>query len=656
MKRNLVLATLASVFFLSSFQLHAQKGLTQANKSYDQWAYIESTQLLEKVIEKGFVSQDVLEKLGNAYYFNARYAEAQKHYQRLFQDFSKNNISSAFYYRYAHTLQHVGQEELAKTYFDAFVEQTGAATQVAKARKNTAEQQAQIQKNSGRYSHVLGLPFNTPQADYGSFVHNTTLYFTSARDTGSFSKKTHTWTNASFTNLYAYELDNDQTNTTPKRIKGQVSSPFNESTAIITADGQTMYFTKNNTVNRKRKSDAHGNTLLKIYKAVLEDKKWRQVEELPFNSDQFNTAHPYLSKDEKTMYFVSDRPGGYGNADLWKVAVFDNGAFGTPENLGPEINTEARETFPFVTPNNELYFSTDGRVGLGGLDVFGVKIYPDGSFGEVQNVGEPINSTSDDFAYYIDTHTNKGFFSSNRAGGRGNDDIYSFVETRALALECVPQLIVRVLDAQTKETLEKTTLELADKSYQKVAHEINYIEPRLAYQVAGKLNCGESFRIKGSKKGYISAETEFTLPTESGEMVVTLLLEPEKIEVKKGDDLFKVLNLNPIYFDLDKANIRKDAALELAKVLAVLEEYPKMKIDIRSHTDSRASHKYNDQLSERRAKSTRKWLIDNGISPSRLTSKGYGERQLINKCADGVSCSEQEHQANRRSEFIIIEM
>ena len=655
MKKGLSLIALASFIFLGNTTAQAQAGLKKSNKEYDQWAYIESATIYEKVLKRGYSSQDLLEKLGNAYYFNGRYAEANAQYERLFTEYGNEEIATEYYYRYAQTLQHTGNDVDAKGYYDEFVSKAGSQTQIAQFRKNESELKEQIKQNSGRYNNLQNLEINTPYSDYGSYVHNNQLYFTSARDTGSLSKKVHTWTGESFTSVYNYPLNADE-NSKQKvtRVKGDVKSRLNESTAVITKDGQTMYFTRNNMINNTRKYDADKNTRLKIYRAHLKNGQWSDVEELPFNGDSFSTAHPVLSKNEKLMYFASDRPGGYGKSDIWRVSIHDNGTFGGPENLGPAINTEARETFPFITDNDELYFSSDGRVGLGGLDIYGVKTYSNGSFGEVQNVGEPINSKSDDFAYYINLENKQGFFSSNREGGQGNDDIYRFVENRALQLECVQDLIVTVIDAKTRDVISDAVLTLYDYMYKDQNSSSKYENG--TYRFNKEFDCGTSYRVKAAKEGYQTAERETYLSSKTGVTYLTLALEPVKTPVKEGDDLFKVLNLNPIYFDLDKDNIRPDAALELAKVLAVLEEYPEMKIDIRSHTDSRASHKYNDQLSDRRAKSTRKWLIDQGIEASRLTAKGYGERELINDCADGVKCSEEEHQMNRRSEFIIVEI
>jgi len=649
------LSTIAFVFslFLGNTDSFAQAGLNTANKDYDKWAYIDAISMYEKVYDRGYSSQELTEKLGNAYYFNARYSEAQKYYQKLFSDYDLSKISTEYFYRYAHTLQNVGNEAEAKKYYDIFVKRSGNEAQISKIRKNEVNLQKQIKENSGRTGEIANLAINTPYADYGAFVHNGTFYYTSAKDTGNLAVKHHTWTGNAFTNLYTATVDNVAKESKTSRIKGKLKSKLNEASAVVTKDGSTMYFTRNNIVKGKRRYDGNKNTKLKIFRAELVNNEWINITELPFNSDQFNTTHPALSNDESILYFSSDRPGGFGEGDLWKVTINDKN-YGTPENLGEGINTEARETFPFVTLNNELYFSSNGRVGLGGLDVFVAKIKAEGKFGAVQNVGAPINSEYDDFAYYIDTNSQQGFFSSNRAGGKGDDDIYSFTELRSLVLDCNQMLHVKVRDSKTGDLITDAQVTLADEFYNVNGTSTKYAAP--TYNFNHGYECGDMYHIKAEKEGYITKEMKVNLPNESGITEAEIVLEPTKIPLKPGDDLFKALNLNPIYFDLDKYNIRPDAALELAKVYAVLEEYPTMKIDIRSHTDSRQTHRYNETLSANRAKSTGEWLIANGINRNRLTWKGYGETQLVNGCADGVNCSETEHQMNRRSEFIIIEM
>lgn len=662
MRKTIKTIAFLSLFGITSLASYGQSGLKKSDAKYESWEYADARKLYKKVKKSGYKSKALLEKLGNTYYFNGMYSEAHLYYELLFAEYSTDGVDADYYYRYAHTLQSVGKTSEAKTYYNRYVEKVGGETQIAKIRKNESALESQIQSNSGRYRGLVNLPINTRWSDYGSYLHDNQLYFTSSRDTGSLVKKVHTWTGDSFSNLYRADISSSNEKDV-KRLSG-LRTTMNESSAVLTKDGQKMYFTRNNYKEGKRGYDEKGNTLLKIYRATYKDGNWTNIEELPFNSDSFNTAHPALSSDEKTLYFSSDRPGGYGSSDLWKVSI-NGDSFGVPQNLGPGLNTEARETFPFVSSKDELYFSSDGRVGLGGLDVYATKLRKDGSFGEVHNVGEPINSSSDDFAYYIDSKTKRGYVSSNREGGKGNDDIYSFVEERELTLECLQKLRVKVVDSKTGEQITDATVTLFDLNTSTTTASKGYSEG--SYQLLSSYACGGSYRIKVDKTDYVGSEISVVLPNESGVTEKTISLtrkvvevkpEPPKVKVvlKKGDDLFKKLELNPIFFDTNKHDIRPDAALELTKILNAMKEYPKMKVDVRSHTDSRASTKYNDDLSERRAKSTAEWLISNGIERSRLKWKGYGERQLLNKCKDGVQCTEEEHQANRRSEFIILDM
>jgi outer membrane protein OmpA-like peptidoglycan-associated protein len=408
-----------------------------------------------------------------------------------------------------------------------------------------------------------------------------------------------------------------------------------------------MYFTRNNFNNGKKGKDANKITLLKIYKATLKEGKWNNAQELPFNNDNYSVAHPTLSADEKTMYFASDMPGTYGQSDIWKVALNADGSFGTPENLGVAINTEGKESFPVITNENELYFATDGHPGIGGLDIFMAGMNADGSFKKPINIGAPANSPQDDFAYLIDTKTRKGFLTSNREGGKGYDDIYKFLETRKLVCEQVLSGVVT--DLETGEILANTKVTLLDDKFNTIKEAFSDDKGFYTFDV----ECGKSYYIRAEKELYETKEQKVTIPTSNGKTDFPIQLEKKVKPVTVGDDLAKAFGIKIIYFDLDKWNIRPDAALELEKILDVMKQYPNMKIDVRSHTDSRQTHKYNEKLSDRRAKSTVAWLVTNGVDASRLIGKGYGETLLVNKCTDGVKCSEEEHQANRRSEFII---
>jgi outer membrane protein OmpA-like peptidoglycan-associated protein len=326
----------------------------------------------------------------------------------------------------------------------------------------------------------------------------------------------------------------------------------------------------------------------------------------------------------------------------------ENNKYGTPENVAL-INTEGRESFPFVSSDNELYFASDGHPGLGGHDIFVISLNSLNA-SDVKNIGAPVNSATDDFAFQIDAATRRGFFSSNRTGGKGNDDIYKFSETKKLTCD---QILVGVItDAETKKVLANTKLTLSGSDMIVVTETTSDANGKYSF----KVTCGKQYYVRAQKESYDVVEKNVIVGKESGTTQLDLELERTLKQVAVGDDLAKLLDIKVIYFDRDKSDIRPDAAFELEKILDVLKQYPSMKIDVRSHTDSRQTHKYNESLSDRRAKSTIQWLIANGISADRLTGKGYGETRLLNKCSDGVDCSEEDHQRNRRSEFIIMSL
>jgi outer membrane protein OmpA-like peptidoglycan-associated protein len=371
---------------------------------------------------------------------------------------------------------------------------------------------------------------------------------------------------------------------------------------------------------------------------------------MPFNSNNYSVAHPALSADESTLYFASDMPGTLGQSDLYKIAINLDGSFGAPTNLGNKINTEGRETFPMVTSDGELYFASDGHPGLGGLDIFVSKMDKDGHFGEVVNVGEPVNSSYDDFAFLINDKTRYGYFTSNRLGGKGGDDIYKLKETQKLITKCEQNLSGLVTDKETGLPLADAKVTLLDADFKTLKEVMSDKDGKFDFGLKG---CKTVFYIKVEKQEFAPTQTKAITIKEDESSYVEIPLEKPAQIIKKGDDLMKKFNITLIHFDLGKYNIRPDAEIELAKILDVLEQYPQMEIDIRSHTDSRQSAEKNRILSQNRASSTMEWLIKKGITQNRLTAKGYGESQLLNKCADGVKCSEEEHQANRRSEFIV---
>jgi outer membrane protein OmpA-like peptidoglycan-associated protein/tetratricopeptide (TPR) repeat protein len=637
------------LLIFSFFGYSQEVKLKKANSNYENFQYEDAIVTYEKVAKKGYKSVELFSKLGDSYYFQSKLKEANKWYNDLFS--LKKKLNSEYYFRYAQTLKAVGNYKKADEMMEKF-NQVNTSDMRAILSKAQLDYLEAIKNNSGRYT-VQNAGINSEFSDYGASFYKNTLVFASARDTGGVFVKKHSWTNQSFTNLYGSLMADNGSLLKPEKFSKKINSKFHESTPVFTNDGLTMYFTRNNYLNGKKGRDSKKSVLLKLYKATKNDGKWDNVSELPFNSNQYSCAHPALSPDEKTLYFSSNMPGSKGLSDIYKVAILSDGNFGKPINLGDKINTQARETFPFISKNNELYFASDGHPGLGGLDVFVAQLNENDTHGKIKNVGEPVNSNFDDFGFIIDTNSNIGFFSSNRENDNlGYDDIYRFTETIPMPKELQQSLMGVVVDSSTQLPIEGVKLALFDVNYVKLGEVISDKEGKFDF---GAVDFGNKFRIIPEQKDFVTLES-IIITKESDTKDIKMVMTPKLQPFHVGEDLRKTLGIDIIYFDLDKANIRKDAEVELAKILEVMKQYPTMEIDVRSHTDSRQTANYNLVLSDKRVKSTIKWLIENGIDAKRLTGRGYGESQLLNECSDDIPCTEVAHQANRRSEFIITKL
>ncbi|AWG23577.1 flagellar motor protein MotB [Flavobacterium faecale] len=642
--RKIILTTVLLLFVQQNF---AQKAtVAAADKQYDRYAYIEAIATYERVASKGYKDEKMFQKLGNAYYFNANLEKAAYWYGELF---AMNGDQPAEYcYRYSQALKSIGDYIKADKISSLFAKKA-SSDQRAILYSNDKKYLEEIQSNAGRFL-IEDAGINSEYSDYGTAFSSDNLVFASARDTIGVSKKVFKWTNQSFTNLYSAQVQADGKLAEPTRFSKKINSKFHESTPVFTKDGTTMYFTRNNYLDGKRGKDSERITLLKIYKATKVDGEWKNIIELPFNSDSYSVAHPALNPDNSELYFASNMPGTLGQSDIFKVTINSDGTYSTPINLGNTINTEGRETFPFIAEDNELFFASDGRPGLGGLDIYRTKIgaSTSTSFEEITNMSMPINSPQDDFALFMDSKSRIGFFTSNRTGGKGYDDIYKFSE-----VPCKQSLSGLITDAESNDILADAIVNLYDKNHKLLFNsksDVNGI-----YNFA--IDCGKTYIVEAKKEHYESNEDFVVIPKVTGDSKLPLKLTKDGCHLVVGADIAKCFGIKLIYFDLDKSFIRKDAALELEKILDVLKQYPTVKMDIRSHTDCRQTAKYNEALSDRRAKSTMAWLIKNGVEANRLTAKGYGETQLVNDCGceptNESSCTEEQHQMNRRSEFIV---
>ncbi|HMQ43582.1 MAG TPA: OmpA family protein, partial [Mariniflexile sp.] len=486
--------------------------------------------------------------------------------------------------------------------------------------------------------------FNSKFSDFGAFEQNGKVYFTSSRDEGVAIKRLYGWNEQPFLDVYVTDAKTKRNVDHSAKLKGDVNSIYHDGPVTITKDGRTMYFSRNNYKDQIEAKDKKGLTNMKIYRATLRDSIWTDVEDLSINSDEFSTQHAALNVDDTKLYFASDRPGGHGGSDIWVVNIYPDGSLRDLQNLGSVVNTESAEGFPFINNEGTLFFSSDGHAGLGLLDIFGTIKGENDEIVDVINLGVPVNSNKDDFSFTMNPNGITGYFASNRQGGRGDDDIYAFHRVPTLQVEGV------VTDAINTKPVANSVITLFDDKGNKIADMVT--DENGFYQI--NIDRNKDYKIVAGQNKYIDDYRNFTskhLQTELTTIKANLLLNPKP-------DVVKLAELNTIYFDYDKHNIRKDAALELDKIVKLMNvDYPEMVIRIESHTDSRGALSYNDKLSIDRANSTYEYLISKGIKPERITAhEGFGERRLTNGCEDGTKCEETDHQLNRRTQFIVVKM
>ncbi len=632
---------------LFSLGFSQESKVKKALKEYDNFAYVRTTEILQEVVDNGYTTAPILQKLANSYYFNHDMAKAADAYKALFD--LESSQDSEYHFRYAIALRSTGNDTEADRWMQKFHELQPNDLR-GKAFTSKVDYKTTIDKISRDHISPINLDLNTAYSDFGIAEFNNRIIFASGRGGGN----TYKWNEEPFLDLYAAEKVKENTYSYITPLENGVNTDFHESSVAYSPNGKHMFFTRNNFYYGEAKRKARQVNRLELFRMTRTDGgEWGKIQSVHFNSDAYSVAHPTVSSDGKRLYFASDMPGTLGASDIFVVEIMEDGTLGTPRNLGAAINTEAQETFPYINAVGDLYFASNGLPGLGGLDVFvskgyDVEVAEGVTASEAQNVGKPVNSRADDFAYYENLATGQVFFSSNRLGGRGSDDIYTFKDN-----VCEQIVKIEVREAVDKTRVEGAEIIVFDKEGKELERQI--LNQTGSYSF--KLPCNTEYLVRGSKSEYIPDEKRFVTPTAAQDLTIVLYLEQNKRTIAPCDDLAKILDIPIIYFNYDKYDIRYDAEVELQKVLAVLKQYPTMRIAIKSHTDCRGTYNYNARLSENRAQATRSYLVSKGISGERITAKGYGESRLVNNCGceptNDSSCSEAEHQQNRRSEFIV---
>ncbi len=628
-----------------SFTNAQDRKLLKANKNFEDFNFSRAINQYENILARGTVSPVIYKNLGDANYLNANYEEAAKWYGKLAES-SEDVLDVEHMYRYANSLRSIRDYEASGSLLKKLQELKGTTT-----KGSVADYMLAIKERYGSYT-IENVEINSTESDFAPSFRLDGLVFSTSRDTSGISKNIHSWNKKRFLNLYTATNLEEGGFKNIMRFSDKLNTKLHESSTAFTKDGMTVYFTRNKANGKDFGRDQKGISRLKLYRAVFENGNWGQVQELPFNQDGYSVAHPTLNKAQDKLYFASDIPGTEGQSDIFVVDIHADGSFGTPKNLGVNINTGGRETFPYVTDDDILYFSSDGHAGLGGLDIFAVDL-KNIENSKIVNLGEPLNSISDDFSFIINPKTKKGYFASDRSGGMGDDDIYALTELKPIDTRCFSDLLGKVKDKETGLFVSNSKVVLIDENGKTIGETNSDAEGIFKLERECHI---KNFTILATKEAYEPGrkiiEDEISNKDETN---ITLLLVKIDNGAPVGTDLTAYLNIKPIYFELNRSFIRKDAKATLEKIIAYLNRYPAAKIEVRSHTDSRASSTYNKALSERRAKETVNYLVGKGIASERITGMGFGESQLSNECDDSTKCSEEKHQQNRRSEFILVE-
>lgn len=620
--------TLLLVLFAAT--CFADKNTNKGDEQFELGNYREALQYYTQVEEPDF---HVEEKVAQCHYYLFEYTLAEK---ELAEIVDRDGVSSLSLFMYAEILMNHADYQKAITYYKRctdtemhqFVElEVESCNWAMEHEGDLPEFDLQLLnietggRSMGVAPYAGGLIYAHPSD--AEFMEATVYYdlaFVQQQDSVNYSQPVH--------------------------IATEFNTSFYEGAPSVSADGKHLYFTRNASEKESFKTGKHGKhnissggvNTLEILVAEQVDGKWANPTQLEFNDTEHSYTHPCISPDGNTLYFVSNREGGYGGYDIYRSEKTANG-WGEPINLGADINSDQNEMFPFLF-DDKLYFASKGHVGFGGYDVYYSNIY-DTKYGKPVNAGVGLNSAKDDFAVVFNADGESGYISSNRAGDNGYDRIYTFSKI------IYPEIITAVVkDKVTYKPIHNAEVTLFKANGDLLSEQYTDEQGILDLE----LYPNREYAVSFYKEGY--EQLDLVIPVGEGREEVLALLGMIELLLEPKKDV--VINLDNIYFDYGEATLRPESYPILDRLFDYLQLNADITVELSAHTDSRSSHSYNKRLSNDRAQSCYEYLIEKGIDKKRMKPIGYGETKLVNQCADGVDCTEEEHQLNRRVEIKIL--
>jgi len=611
---------------LSSMTIMAQNKQTiAADKLFERYEYAKAADAYKALVDSGIADSYIFMQLGESYYNMNKTSEAEKWYAQalLTQQDAETN------YRYAQLLKSNGKYAESDKQMKVF----GSMLPNDPRAKEFARNPDYLSRISSKEKlfDLNKLKINSEKSDFGAIQYNGTLYFASSRNE---SRKIDGWNSEPYLDLYQSIYNEKEASYSEPTLVSDLNSMYHEGPLTMTQDGKTLFFSSesfNDKLFTKNSEKKIKYGQVNLYKARNDNGSWVDIAPLPLNSSSYSVSNPSISSEGSTLYFSSNMPGTLGGLDIWKVAVYPDGSYGPAENLGSKINTSEDESFPFIAADGLLYFSSKGLTGLGGYDVFSIDLSNNGT---ANNLGKPVNSEKDDFAFTFNKKNKLGYVSSNRDG---RDQIYG-------AIPVVPNGIINaiVTNADTDAPLSNARITISANDSNIVDKQLTTDKGLVTYSAKNNL----TYLVEVNKDGFVSQSFPVTV-INGDTFKVVAKLEPVDVVVTETEIILK-----DIYFENNRSGITKQAAEELDKLAYVLSQNKDLVIFVKSHTDIRGKDDYNMDLSQRRANATVAYIISKGINEDQISGKGFGESELKVNC--NPKCTEEEHALNRRSEFLIV--